>query len=56
MMRKAGLSSQLIAGGGQHVLVDINPVRSGAPAVGYILSLAYDDGRHYQFARDPNEK
>jgi hypothetical protein len=56
MMRKAGLSSQLIVGGGQHVSIDAHPARNGAPTLGFILKMNYDDGRHYQFSRDPNDK
>jgi hypothetical protein len=56
MMRKAGLSSQLIVGGGQHVAIDAHPARNGTPALGFILKMTYDDGRHYQFSRDPNDK
>jgi hypothetical protein len=56
MMRKAGLSRQLIMGDGQHVAVDAHPARNGTPALGFILKMTYDDGRHYQFSRDPNDK
>jgi hypothetical protein len=56
MMRKAGLTSQMIVGGGQHVVADVNPARNGPPGIGYILNLTYDDGRHYQFGSVPSEK
>lgn len=56
MMRKAGLSKQLLLGDGQQVVVALHPARNGTPNLGYILSLKYKDGRVYQFGRDPNEK
>jgi len=56
MMRKAGLSRQLILGEGQKVAISAHPARNGTPALGYILLMNYEDGRHYQFGRDPNDK
>ena len=56
MMRRAGLSRQLILGDGQHVLVDAHPARNGTPAFGFALQINYDDGRHYQFSRGPDDK
>lgn len=56
MMRKSGLTSQMIVSGGQHVVADVNPARNGPPGIGYILNLTYDDGRHYQFGSVPGEK
>ena len=56
MMRKAGISSQQIVGGGQHVLVEANPARAGTAALGFALKLTYDDGRSYQFGRSPDDK
>jgi len=56
MMRRAGLSRQLILGDGQHVLVDAHPARNGTPAFGFALKINYDDGRHYQFSRGPDDK
>lgn len=54
MMRKAGLSKQMLVGNGQEVVVTLHPARNGTPHLGYILSLQYKDGRLYQFSRDPN--
>ncbi|MEP7312880.1 MAG: DUF6152 family protein [Pseudomonadota bacterium] len=54
MMRKAGLSKQLVIGDGQEVVVTLHPARNGTEHLGYILSLQYKDGRTYQFSRDPN--
>ncbi len=54
MMRKAGISKQLLVSDGQEVVVTLHPARNGTPHLGYILSLQYKDGRLYQFSRDPN--
>jgi hypothetical protein len=54
MMRKAGLTKQLLIGDGQEVVVTLHPARNGTEHLGYILSLKYKDGRTYQFSRDPN--
>jgi hypothetical protein len=56
MMRKAGLSRQMILGDGQHVVVEAHPARNGTPALGFVLKINYDDGRHYQFSRGPDDK
>lgn len=56
MMRKAGISSQMIVSGGQHVLVEANPARTGSAGFGFALKLTYDDGKTYQFGRSPDDK
>ena len=56
MMRKAGLTRQLIMSDGQHVAIDAHPARGDTPAFGFVLKMTYDDGRQYQFSRDPNDK
>jgi hypothetical protein len=56
MMRKAGLSRQLILGEGQHVQVEANPARAGISSFGFALKITYDDGRHYQFGRSNDDK
>jgi Family of unknown function (DUF6152) len=56
MMRKAGISMQMLMSSGQHVQVEANPARNGAAAFGFALKLTYDDGRTYQFGRSPDDK
>ena len=56
MMRKAGISSQDIVGGGQAVRVEANPARTGNAGLGFALKLNYADGRTYQFGRSPDDK
>ena len=56
MMRKAGITSQLIVSGGQPVKVEANPARAGTANLGFVLKLTYEDGRSYQFGRTPDDK
>ena len=56
MMRKAGITSQLILSEGQRVAVEANPARAGTTNLGFALKLTYEDGRSYQFGRSPDDK
>jgi len=50
MMRKAGLSKEMLLGNGQMASVDVYPARDGTPHLGYMVNITYADGHHYQFA------
>jgi hypothetical protein len=52
MMRKAGLSKNLLLANGQIATVDAYPARDGTPHLGYLVKITYADGHHYQFAAD----
>jgi Family of unknown function (DUF6152) len=54
MMRKAGLSKQLLLGNGQKVRVNAHPARNGTPTLGYMLHITYADGHEYQFGKIPD--
>lgn len=53
MMRKAGLSRQMLQGDGRPVDVQAYPARNGDPLLGYMLVLKLADGREVQFNRVP---
>lgn len=50
MLRKAGLTSELIKGGGQQVTAEAILARNGTPNLAWLLKLTYDDGHYYQLA------
>jgi len=50
MLRKAGLTSELLKGGGQKVTAAVNPARNGTPNLGWLLNLSYEDGHEYVLA------
>lgn len=50
MLRKAGLTSQLIMGDGGKVTADALLARDGTAHLGWLLKLTYEDGRVYQLA------
>ena len=52
MMRKAGLSKNLLLADGQIASVDAYPARDGTPHLGYLVKITYADGHHFQFASD----
>jgi Family of unknown function (DUF6152) len=54
MMRKAGVSKQLLLGNGQKVRVNAHPARNGSATLGYMLHIAYADGHEYQFGKIPD--
>jgi Family of unknown function (DUF6152) len=53
MMRKAGLSRQMLQGDGHPVDIQAYPARSGDPLLGYMLMLKLADGREVQFSKVP---
>ena len=50
MLRKAGLTSELLKGGGQKVTAAVNPARNGTPNLGWLMNLRYEDGHEYVLA------
>jgi hypothetical protein len=50
MLRKAGLTSELLKGGGQKVTAAVNPARNGTPNLGWLMNLHYEDGHEYVLA------
>jgi Family of unknown function (DUF6152) len=50
MMRKAGLTSEKLMGGGVSVTADAILARDGTAHLGWLLKLTYEDGHYYQLA------
>jgi len=50
MLRKAGLTKDMIIGGGMAVTVDGYLARDGTQNLAWVLKLTYDDGHYYQLA------
>ncbi len=50
MLRKAGLTSEMIKGGGQKVTAVAILARNGTPNLGWLLNLSYEDGHEYVLA------
>ena len=50
MLRKAGLTSEMIKGGGQKVTAVAIKARNGTPNLGWLLNLTYEDGHEYVLA------
>jgi hypothetical protein len=50
MLRKAGLTSEMLKGGGQEVTAAIILARNGTPHLGWLLNLTYEDGHEYVLA------
>ncbi len=50
MLRKAGLTKDMIIGGGMAVTVDAILARDGTQNLAWVLKLTYDDGHYYQLA------
>jgi hypothetical protein len=50
MLRKAGLTSEMIKGGGQKVTAVAIMARNGTPNLAWLLNLTYEDGHEYQLA------
>ena len=50
MLRKAGLTKDMIIGGGMAVTVDAYLARDGTKNLAWVLKLTYDDGHYYQLA------
>lgn len=50
MLRKAGLTSEMIKGGGQKVTAVAIMARNGTPNLAWVLNLTYEDGHEYVLA------
>lgn len=50
MLRKAGLTSELLKGDGGKVTADAILARDGTQNLGWLLKLTYEDGHYYQLA------
>jgi hypothetical protein len=50
MMRKAGLTSELLISGGQKVTAETILARDGTEHLAWLLKLTYEDGHYYQIA------
>ena len=50
MLRKAGLTSELLKGGGQKVTAAVIMARNGTPDLAWLLNLTYADGHEYVLA------
>jgi hypothetical protein len=50
MLRKAGLTSEMLMGGGATVTADALMARDGSAHLGWLLKLTYEDGHFYQLA------
>ncbi len=50
MLRKAGLTSELLKGGGQKVTAVAIMARNGTPNLAWLLNLTYEDGHEYVLA------
>jgi Family of unknown function (DUF6152) len=50
MLRKAGLSSEMLMAGGATVTADALLARDGSAHLAWVLKLTYEDGHFYQLA------
>ena len=50
MMRKAGLTSQMLLADGAQVTANAIRARDGTQALAWVSKLTYDDGHYYQLA------
>jgi hypothetical protein len=50
MLRKAGLTSELLRDGGQKVTAAVLLARNGTPNLGWLMNLKYEDGHEYVLA------
>lgn len=50
MLRKAGLTQEMLMGGGAEVTVDTILARDGTDHLGWLLRIDYPDGHYYQLA------
>jgi uncharacterized protein DUF6152 len=54
MMRKAGLTKELIMGDGSPVTADVILARDGTQNLAWVIKLAYTDGHYYQLSAPAN--
>ena len=52
MLRKGGLTSEMIRDGGAVVEVEAIMARDGTPHFAWLIRIDYEDGRYYQLAND----
>ena len=50
MLRKAGLTSEMLKGGGQKVTAAAIMARNGTPNLAWVLNLKYQDGHEFTLA------
>ena len=50
MLRKAGLTKDMVIGGGMAVTVSAISARDGTQNLAWVLKLTYADGHYYQLA------
>jgi hypothetical protein len=50
MLRKAGITSEMLIGDGATVTVDAFEARDGTENLGWLLRIDYPDGHYYQLA------
>jgi hypothetical protein len=48
MLRKAGLTKEMMVGDGRPVTIQLHTARDGTSNLGYILKITYADGHFYQ--------
>jgi len=54
MLRKAGLTAEMIIGGGQTVIVTGLVARDGTKHLGFVNKITYPDGHFYRFSASPH--
>jgi len=52
MMRKVGLTKDMLMGGGATVTIDAILARDGTENYGWLLKIQYPDGHYYQLSAD----
>jgi hypothetical protein len=52
MLRKAGLTPELLMNGNGKVTASVMLARDGTQHLGYLLKLTYEDGHYYQLAAE----
>jgi hypothetical protein len=54
-MRKAGVTAEMLRGGGAVVVVDGYPANDGTAHLALVLKVTYPDGHQYQLFNDPDK-
>jgi hypothetical protein len=52
MLRKVGLTKEMLMGGGATVTIDAILARDGTENYGWLLKIQYPDGHYYQLSAD----
>ena len=55
-MRKAGVTAEMLRGGGAVVVADAYLAIDGTPNLGWIIKVTYADGHSYQLFNDPDKE